>query len=52
MIILAAIAAALVLAVFEWRRGDQRNRLARMAASLLAVAALAWWGMHPQAEAV
>ncbi len=52
MIILAATAAALVLAILEWRRSDQRNRIARMAASLLAVAALAWWGMHPQAEAV
>jgi hypothetical protein len=49
MIVLFAVAAAALLAYAEWRRADQRQRSARMAASVLAVAALAAWGMqrHP-----
>ena len=51
MIILTALAAAAGLAVLEWRRVQQRHRSARVAAVVLAVAALAAWGRQSGANA-
>ena len=46
MIFLALIAAA-VLCVAEWRRPDRRRLSARLGATVLAVTALALWGLRP-----
>lgn len=46
-IVAGATLAALVLAWVEWRRPDRQHRAARVAASLLAVGALAVLGVRP-----
>ena len=46
VLVLAAVGGALLLWA-EWRRADRRRRALRLGASVLAVAALALWGLRP-----
>ncbi len=46
-IILAAVLAAIGFSLLEWKRADRRHRPARLAATLLTVAALALLGLRP-----